>query len=325
MTGKVKAAELLVGDMHLGDNHPRFEDFLDGEGFGRMIDSWVQRHPDAEQLCLRLTGDVLDFSSIRYLGRWGIAPISKAALARIDACLRSHRVFWSAIRRFLKDPRAHVVFLLGNHDLDLAWSEVKARLVKVLASGDADRVSFETESHIGDTLVVHGDGFDLLFDSPSSDRRFVRRSGRLELNVPVSSRFTVWLVSWLKHHCQPLGFLAQHGPAWALGLIRRSRLLSAMLFWLTTLQLKRHLAAHPNVRVVVAGHTHLAGVWDLALKNGRHVTYLNAGTAIAQVHPWKPWRPRWTEWTPVEIVSFVSDCRVQLLRFDSASATFSNW
>jgi hypothetical protein len=122
-----------------------------------------------------------------------------------------------------------------------------------------------------------------------------------------------------------LGYLAQHGPAWALGLIHRSRFLSSALFYLTTLKLKRYLLDHPEIRTVVAGHTHLAGVWDLRLKDGRHVTYLNNGAALGQVDPWRPWRPRYTEWTPVEIVQIGSATRAKLLHFDPTTSTFSDW
>ena len=326
-----KTAELLVGDMHLGEGvvdatgavNP-YEDFLDDEGFARLLDAWARRHADAAVLRLRFTGDVLDYSSIRHRERWGIRPTETVALDRTETCLRGHQVFWTAVRRFLKDPRAGMVFLVGNHDLDLSWPLVQWRIRRALDTATSNRIRFETESRLGKILVVHGDSFDLLYDNPSFGERFLPDPVEPKLNVPFNARLTVRLVAWLKRCCPPLGYLAQHGPAWALGLIRRSSALSAALFYLTTLNLKRHLAAHPEVWMVVSGHTHLAGVWNLRLKDGRRVTYLNPGAALAQVHPWRPWRSRFTEWTPVEIVRIGPAISAKLLRFDPATAEFSD-
>ena len=52
--------------------------------------------------------------------------------------------------------------------------------------------------------------------------------------------------------------------------------------------------------------------------------YLNPGAALAQVHPWRPWRSRFTEWTPVEIVRIGPAISAKLLRFDPATAEFSD-
>lgn len=332
-----KTASLFVCDFHAGAGRllagraNSYEDFLDDEGLALLLAAWLRTHDAADEIVLYVGGDFIDFNSIEVDGLSGTMPTETAALRRAEVSLNGHPVMWDAFRRSLAtDLRARIVILIGNHDLDFAWPSVQAKVAQNLSPADPSRVTFKDDVVLdgedGQIAIIHGDRFDRLNANPASFIRFLGGvDGPHRLNVPVGARMSYAVVSWLRRHCRPLGFIAQHGPAWALGFARAIPLIGWLVWQVAIVGLRRYLADWPKVQTVVSGHVHLPGDWDLRLPGNRRVRYLNAGTAVARVHLWRFWRPRFTEWTPVEIVSSGDHHEARLLRFDPATGLFSEW
>jgi hypothetical protein len=127
----------VIGDLHLGAGRgDPLEDFFDDEALAHF----AERIAGAETT-LYLNGDVIDFAQIPPFEvprpahlLWGEA----ASLAKLEAALAGHPDFFRALARFLASgARLHV--LVGNHDLDLAWPRVQARLRAALGDPPGDR------------------------------------------------------------------------------------------------------------------------------------------------------------------------------------------
>ena len=124
---------------------------------------------------LVFNGDLFDFDSVTVLPAepgfrvsWlerlrGLGPEERKSLFKIQRILSDHHVWFEAVREFLVAGH-RVVFVIGNHDLELHWRSVQEEVVAALqATGELrERVRFCEFFYISneDTLIEHGNQFD---------------------------------------------------------------------------------------------------------------------------------------------------------------------
>ncbi|MBX2988069.1 MAG: metallophosphoesterase [Bdellovibrionaceae bacterium] len=124
---------------------------------------------------LILNGDIFDFDSVMALPEepvfrlsWlekkrGLFPRSERSSFKIKVILKDHPLFVEALRNFI--ARGHrVVFVIGNHDLELHFPAVQQEILRHLSlTPEAqDRVRFIDWFYISnqDTLIEHGNQYD---------------------------------------------------------------------------------------------------------------------------------------------------------------------
>jgi UDP-2,3-diacylglucosamine pyrophosphatase LpxH len=175
----------VLSDLHLSDAEPvdpkrplwkRFKQkdlFLDGS-FARFLE-WIRAEHPAGGVELVLNGDVFDFDSVMTLPpkgqlktswlerRRGLGPEAEKSAFKMDIILRDHAALVSALGAFVRAGN-HVVFVIGNHDLELHWPRVQKALRAALEISDREqqqvRICEWFYISSGDTLITHGNQYD---------------------------------------------------------------------------------------------------------------------------------------------------------------------
>jgi UDP-2,3-diacylglucosamine pyrophosphatase LpxH len=184
---------LVVSDLHLGAD-PELDDFYCDVEFADFLRYHGDREP---RVHLVINGDFVDFLQIDPRGERRIerdqgSPLwlneSEAEEALIAAAER-HHVFFDALREFLRGDGRRVSILRGNHDLEVAWPRVQARLRALLGDPGEARLDFPIDAIFDEATglyIEHGAQYDPVnavhdLRDPWLDRR------RTRLEVPVGS------------------------------------------------------------------------------------------------------------------------------------------
>ena len=122
---------------------------------------------------LILAGDVFDFDTIvavpepaPFAVSWlerqrGLNAEEAKSAWKMQRIVDAHAEVVAALRAWVADNN-EVVFIVGNHDLDVHWPAVQAVLLGAIGGEHPERVTFCEFFRIagGDTLVMHGNQFD---------------------------------------------------------------------------------------------------------------------------------------------------------------------
>jgi len=175
----------IISDLHLCEAepvHPKFplwkkfktRQFFFDDIFTNFLKE-IESKAKGEKIELVLNGDIFDFDSVLRLPkepifyisslekRRGLFPRAERSGFKIKVILEDHAVFVQALADFIK--RGHrVVFVIGNHDLELHFPQVQAEVSKALqlTKETEDLVRFVEWFYISneDTLIEHGNQYD---------------------------------------------------------------------------------------------------------------------------------------------------------------------
>ncbi|MFN8945740.1 MAG: metallophosphoesterase, partial [Pseudobdellovibrionaceae bacterium] len=175
----------IISDLHLCEAepvHPKYplwkkfktkEFFFDHIFADFLIE--IEKKAAGDSVELILNGDIFDFDSVTkqpeyplFSSSWtekrhGLLPRADKSAFKIKVILDDHEEFITALREFV--IRGHrVVFITGNHDLELHFPEVQKTI------RDRLQLSSEQQEHIrfvewfyisnSDTLIEHGNQYD---------------------------------------------------------------------------------------------------------------------------------------------------------------------
>ncbi len=170
---------LVASDIEMGpggpaDDCPRSEEIAD------FLASRVQSH---DRVDLVFNGDTLDFLKTPIDGLYPRHITEAVALRKLDRILDAHAAFFECIARLLAPSGRAAHFVVGNHDLELWFPAVQARLRERLGQN----VYFPgMQLAVGQVWIEHGSQADPLF--AFDDRRpFVDFEGERILNLPWGS------------------------------------------------------------------------------------------------------------------------------------------
>ena len=148
---------IVLSDLHLGSGD-RLDDFSEDETLVAFIENYVQSQEPTE---LILAGDTIEFLQVRLPDLADDDYSQAAALARLDRVVAAHASVFAALGRFVADPRQQVTLLIGNHDFELHYPEVKARFATALGLTPEDpQLRFAVSYHGGGVFMTHGNQFD---------------------------------------------------------------------------------------------------------------------------------------------------------------------
>ncbi len=175
----------VVSDLHLCEAEPenpkyplwkkfKTKQFFFDETFASFLKE-IENKAKEEKVELVLNGDIFDFDSVLRLPRdpifkvdrlerkRGLYPRAERSRFKIKVILDDHPVFVAAIAGFIN--RGHrVIFVMGNHDLELHFPETQDEVLKALSLSKAAReqVRFVEWFYISneDTLIEHGNQYD---------------------------------------------------------------------------------------------------------------------------------------------------------------------
>ena len=174
----------IVSDFHLSDaeeahpKHPlwkryKHRDLFIDESFERFLH--YIREAAVGSIELVLNGDIFDFDPVTVLPDpldfpvsllerlRGLRPEQEKSLFKIRRILSDHPIFLRALREFLHDGH-RIIFVIGNHDLELHWPQVQQQIRDQLDLTEEQqaRLTFCEWFYVSceDTLVQHGNQFD---------------------------------------------------------------------------------------------------------------------------------------------------------------------
>ncbi len=175
----------IISDLHLCEAepvHPKFplwkkfktKEFFYDDVFQNFL-THLQELSKYEDVELILNGDIFDFDSVTtmpshptYRIHWlekkrGLYPRPERTLFKMQTIIESHSVWFQALKSFIERGN-RVVFVIGNHDLELHFPEVQSCIRKALGvdSHDQTRLRFADWFYISnqDTLIEHGNQYD---------------------------------------------------------------------------------------------------------------------------------------------------------------------
>lgn len=175
---------IILSDIHIADAEPpqagnplwkRFKrkKFFIDRSFKRMLED-IQSEVNGT-IELVLNGDIFDFDSVMQIPKnppfhvsflekkRGLSSEEDKSLYKMDVILKDHDIFVDALRSFILHGN-RVIFVIGNHDMELHWPAVRETIVRHL------KLPNDLKSHVRfcdwfyisnqDTLIEHGNQYD---------------------------------------------------------------------------------------------------------------------------------------------------------------------
>lgn len=199
----------VISDLHLSEAEPinihyplwkkfKTRQFFFDNTFVKFLDH-IQLKAGGAPIELVLNGDIFDFDSVMALPdqpvfhiSWlerhrGLSAREDRAQFKIQKILDDHVEFISGLRDFIVLGH-RVVFIIGNHDLELHFPKVQEKIFEYLALPKevSEQVRFVEWFYISnqDTLIEHGNQYDpyCLCEDPINP--YVRGYNYLSLKLP---------------------------------------------------------------------------------------------------------------------------------------------
>lgn len=179
LTDAVCRRTYVISDLHLGGHTPAANE-PDSRGFRIFthtveLSDFISRltampaGPDQTKgiprIELVINGDIVDFLAETDGGpqRWSaVKSRPGAAIEAFEAIARSEAAIFESLAAFLQKGH-RLTLLLGNHDIELAFPDVRRRLEELLSyDGHQDfQFIYDGEAYtIGDVLIEHGNRYD---------------------------------------------------------------------------------------------------------------------------------------------------------------------
>ncbi len=220
----------VISDLHLCDAEPvnlkyplwkkfKTKQFFFDDVFAAFL-VHIKEKADGQPVELVLNGDIFDFDSvmslpkeppyrISYIERKrGLFPRAERSTYKIKAVLKDHEVFISSLRKFIIDGN-RVIFVMGNHDIELHFPQVQQEIMNHLRlpPEDRDQVRFCEWFYISnqDTLIEHGNQYDpyCVCDDPINP--YIRGYSHISLKLPfgnLASRYILNGMGFFNPHVE---------------------------------------------------------------------------------------------------------------------------
>ena len=178
---------IIIGDIEMGAGNLT-DDFISDKALSELIRSLAKKkHP----VDLILNGDTFDFLKCPYLNSETQTLVyprhitAGVSLGKLKLIYEAHKRVFSALSVFVASPQHHLYFIIGNHDHDLFFPEVKETLRRLLDSEKGyENIHFPgLHYHHHNVWVEHGQQYDFLCQV-NFRNLFVNYKGESLLNFP---------------------------------------------------------------------------------------------------------------------------------------------
>lgn len=196
----------VVSDIHLADAeppHPKYplwkrfkrKKFFIDESFQNFL-SYIQAQTN-DPIELVLNGDIFDFDSILKLPKnppykisWlerqrGLNSEEPKSLFKMKTIIEDHSQWFFALKSFIAHGN-RVVFVIGNHDIELHWPLVQLEILKALGVQENTSVRFVEWFYISnqDTLIEHGNQYDAYCLCPNPIKPLIKSRKTTKVRLP---------------------------------------------------------------------------------------------------------------------------------------------
>lgn len=304
--------KVVLSDLHLGPgpfhedgSRNLTEEFFYDDLFVELLEYYCSGAYAGAEVELILNGDILNHLNTSADEPDADFLSERVTLERTQAILRGHPKFFDALAAFARKPNRSIVYLIGNHDIGVAWPGVQ----NLLKERIYPQLRFALDHYQADRIhVEHGNRFQA-DNRIDLDNLFLTR-GREEpvLKIPWGSFFVIHFINPLKKERPYIGkvypfrlylrWALIHDTFFALKTVAR------LVFYFLKLNFSRDprrnfslfdtwkilrkfsfpyslekearkiLFANPDIRLVTFGHTHHAAYRQFA--PGKE--YINTGS-----------------------------------------------
>lgn len=310
----MRRIKLVVSDLHMGFGRVTaegtingMEDFLGDQALIDLLEYYrTGEFVDAE-VEMVLNGDIFEGLTSLPDDPEPDLITARKSVEKIDAIISAHAEVFRALKVFQEGANRQVTFVVGNHDQDVAWEEVRALLRERIH----EEIRFIDEIYVFDGVhLEHGHQHENHNRIPKERMFLTRGLPEPVLNLPWGSdmfvnailpvkRYRPYInrvrplrlfISWSLWH--DLRALLRFFGAFFVALFSarfRKQPQRRITFWRTlrvmfgsshfpTLEpeARKVLKANPQIHTVVFGHTHIP-MWRQALPGK---TYVNSGSWI---------------------------------------------
>lgn len=215
--------KLIVSDLHLGcgtflpdGSRNLLEEFHYDRAFAQWLGYYSRGDFSGAEVELILNGDILDHLHTDPREPDCEALTERVACEKTKKILAGHPEFFAALAAFAREAGHQVVYLMGNHDIGIAWPAVQTMLREKISP----RLKFILDRYETDGVhVEHGNRF-MADNGVDLDNLFLTR-GLAEpvLKMPWGSFFAIHFINPLKQERGYIGkvFPFKHYLLWALG------------------------------------------------------------------------------------------------------------
>ncbi len=225
------------------------EFFID-DAFKIFLEKLHAQH-GAEPIELILAGDIFDFDGVTTLPtkhrfivtylekKRGLHAEERKSRFKMRCILQDHPVFMKALSEFVKKGH-RVVFIIGNHDLELHWDSVKQLLVEALELdvNQQQNIRFTNWFYLSnkDTLIEHGNQHDCHSNCQNPVNPIIRGFFKDRIRIPFSSlanRFMLNGMGYFNPHSDRSYLMSakEYMKFFFQQLVRREPLLLWTWFW----------------------------------------------------------------------------------------------
>lgn len=264
----------IASDLHLCEAEPihakfplwkkyKTRQFFFDELFRQFLE-FIVKEAKGEKVELILNGDTFDFDSMLYRPprptynlSWlekkrGMEPEEEKSVDKMRVILEDHEEWCDALHWFIEQGHK-VVFVIGNHDLELHWKSVQIEILNFLklTPEERTRVRFVEWFYISnkDTLIEHGNQYDpyCLCDDPINP--FVIDYNRVKVRLPFGDwacRYLVNGMGYFNPHIEAnyVMSLSEYVRYFFKYMVRAQPLILWTWFWSSVAILWRTLASH---------------------------------------------------------------------------------
>jgi len=205
-----KLHTVILSDLHLSDaelgrpgrslwkryKRPKF--FID-QSFRRLLHFLQSQIQSDEKIELVLNGDIFDFDSVmrlplhtRFHISWlerkrGLNPEEDKSRFKMEVILGDHPIWVMALREWVQNGHS-IVFIIGNHDIELHWPLVQKELLKTIAASEEQEKQIRVCEWFylsgGDTAIEHGNQYDDYCVVTSPIHPFIKKGKRIQVRIP---------------------------------------------------------------------------------------------------------------------------------------------
>ncbi len=184
--GDVDHVVVVFSDVEMGAGGPT-DDFPQSDFLGELIEGYNEPPFDELPVTIVFNGDTFDLLKTSYHDTYPTRITADVAVGKLLRVAAAHVELFERLRRFVRHEKTsptkaarRLVFLTGNHDLELLFPEVR-QLLRGLC-GDA--AEFPGHSlRLGDMQIEHGFQADPLFTF-DEEAPFVELGEERLLNLP---------------------------------------------------------------------------------------------------------------------------------------------
>ena len=335
--------KLVISDTHLsmgnrlGHFNP-FEDFHEDDALIRFLQYYSSGEFADEDVELILNGDIFDPLAVEVSGGFPERVTSGIAVWKMTRCLEGHSGVVAALRRFLGQSNKKITYIMGNHDLDIAFPAVQQLLRTVLGGPDgSERIRFRIYEPwydlSGGVRVAHGNLYEALNRVDLKHLFLTKGYSEPILNLPWGSIFLLKVLLPVKQERPYMTLVHPFSRYLAFSLVTDTRVAApatarAVYHFMRTrfVEARKRAASlretfrilreeavvspdleiaagemmrdNPGLRAVIMGHSHEARVRRM----GNRGVYINTGT--------------WTKYVSLDLPDFGAHTRLTYAKVD---------